>query len=379
MTEHSFSVAEAQTLCFGNRIPFYTYRLPGADEVVFGAQLSAEPDVFRGLEHCRAEKGFIITPFDPSSRSLPYFIKADVSFTDRLTDADMISALQRTAFDTPFRETETNDLTRQEYLDAVRRLIDTLRREALRKVVFARSFAVPLASYAVSPALFERMKKYRHAFLFMVSIPGKSAWLGVSPELFLSRNRDGFRTMALAATQPVTGCARPVEWTAKEREEQQIVADYVAEVFASVFARPPQREEAVTVQAGNVYHLCSRFHSSEQLSAGETDRLIARMHPTPAVCGLPKNRAMQLIAETERHDRGYYAGLLGPVRRDGTFDLFINIRSMELFAGTCRLYAGGGVTHRSDPESEWTETCRKADILLNLIPSPRHECIVFRP
>jgi isochorismate synthase len=341
--------------------------------VVFGAQLSSEISLFQGFERHQAGRGFILTPFNPASWSFPYFIKADISFTGELTDPEAILALRGTVFNTPARESVTRDLDREEYLEAARAVIATLEREAMKKVVLARSITLPGDGFALAPLLFERAMEYRDAFLFMVFVPGKSAWMGASPELFLKYDRDGFRTVALAATRPVEGTPLPVDWSAKEREEQRIVADYIEGVMAPVFTRHMERGETVTARAANLYHLCTPFFSDEQLPADEIDRLIAQLHPTPAVCGLPKKRAMQLINEIECQERGYYAGTVGPVQHNGAFDLFVNIRSVELFAGALKFHVGGGITPLSDPEEEWQETCQKAGTLLNLTRDILHE------
>ncbi|MFR6541769.1 MAG: hypothetical protein ACLUPL_04240 [Butyricimonas virosa] len=99
-TENRLSVAEAQNICLRNNIPFYTYRLPGSREVIFGAQLSNDTRIFKGFEKHRGEKGFVITPFNHSSWSFPFFIKADLSFTDYLTDGEAIR-IYKTPFSIP--------------------------------------------------------------------------------------------------------------------------------------------------------------------------------------------------------------------------------------------------------------------------------------
>ena len=92
-TENRLSVAEAQNICLRNNIPFYTYRLPGSREVIFGAQLSNDTRIFKGFEKHRGEKGFVITPFNHSSWSFPFFIKADLSFTDYLSEPSRFPAI----------------------------------------------------------------------------------------------------------------------------------------------------------------------------------------------------------------------------------------------------------------------------------------------
>lgn len=366
-TDHKLSVAEAQTICLRNNIPFYTYRLPGSSELVFGAQLSSEPRLFKGFERHRGEKGFVITPFNRSSWSFPFFIKADLTFTGHLTDPEAIVNLQNTVFNTPGRIFTKQDCEHQEYLDELRTLITTLKQEELKKTVLSRTITIPCDSLRVAPTLFEQMQKYDHAFIFFAAIPGKCAWMGASPETFLKYDRTGFSTMSLAGTQPVATAENPPRWSDKDMEEQQIVTDYISNTLKPFFTEHLEMEGPISLQAGNVYHLCTFFRSDEQLPADQIDELVELLHPTPAVCGIPKKRAMQLIAEIEKQDRGYYTGYLGPLQASGSFNLFVNLRTMEVFDDALKLYVGGGITPLSEPENEWQETCEKADTLLNLI------------
>jgi len=94
---------------------------------------------------------------------------------------------------------------------------------------------------------------------------------------------------------------------------------------------------------------------------------VAELHPTPAVCGLPKNLADDFIKENEKHDRKYYSGYLGPWKLNQEVNLFVNLRCMEITCDQFVLYAGGGITSKSIPEREWEETIQKAKTLLDVI------------
>ena len=74
-TKSKLSIAEVQGICLRNNIPFYTYRLPGSEEMVFGAQLSNDINIFNGFDKHQIGKGFIIAPFSRASWSFPIFIK----------------------------------------------------------------------------------------------------------------------------------------------------------------------------------------------------------------------------------------------------------------------------------------------------------------
>ena len=106
---------------------------------------------------------------------------------------------------------------------------------------------------------------------------------------------------------------------------------------------------------------------------------IAELHPTPAVCGLPKNLADDFIRLKEKHERKYYTGYLGPWKLNQQVDLFVNLRCMEVTDDEFILYAGGGITAHSIPEKEWEETNQKAATLLAVInPESPLPCLAGR-
>jgi isochorismate synthase len=97
--------------------------------------------------------------------------------------------------------------------------------------------------------------------------------------------------------------------------------------------------------------------------------MVRQLHPTPAVGGFPRAKALQVIGELEAHRRFYYAGFLGPVSAQLDISLFVNLRCMTLSEDTAFLISGAGITAGSDPAKEWEETANKANILLDLLRS----------
>jgi isochorismate synthase len=95
--------------------------------------------------------------------------------------------------------------------------------------------------------------------------------------------------------------------------------------------------------------------------------MLALLHPTSAVCGLPKEPATVFIRQQEGYDRSYYSGFLGPVQVDGESHIFVNLRCMQLFEDTALLYAGAGITADSEPDKEWQETKLKMDTMREII------------
>ena len=99
--------------------------------------------------------------------------------------------------------------------------------------------------------------------------------------------------------------------------------------------------------------------------------LVDLLHPTPAVCGLPKEAAKQFILENENYNRSYYTGFLGELnmglQNKNDSHLFVNLRCMEIEKNEAYIYVGGGITKESNPEEEWEETVAKSNIMLKVL------------
>jgi anthranilate synthase component 1 len=110
-------------------------------------------------------------------------------------------------------------------------------------------------------------------------------------------------------------------------------------------------------------HIVSQVEG--QIARGKTAfDLMRATFPAGTVSGAPKVRAMQIIAEKEPVQRGFYAGALGYFGYDGNLDSCITLRTALLKDGMMYIQAGGGVVADSDPASEYQETVNKAGALL---------------
>ena len=128
----------------------------------------------------------------------------------------------------------------------------------------------------------------------------------------------------------------------------------------------PDEEGPFTVQAGEMAHLKSLF----SFALDRTDLLgdlLERLHPTPAVCGLPKEEAYRFILREEGYDRSYYSGFVGWLDPAGKTDLYVNLRCMNIQSHALTLFAGGGILPDSVPEEEWQETKDKMETMRRLL------------
>ena len=117
---------------------------------------------------------------------------------------------------------------------------------------------------------------------------------------------------------------------------------------------------------GDLEHLKNEI-SIEKTNGISWQLLAKKLHPTPAVCGVPFRFAQQYILDNENFDRKYYSGYLGPVNMAGETNLYVNLRCMQATKKSLLLYAGCGITALSNPENEWEETNAKLSLLQQLL------------
>ncbi|AQG78687.1 chorismate-binding protein [Spirosoma montaniterrae] len=261
--------------------------------------------------------------------------------------------------------------------------IDALQRGEFRKVVLSRVKQVQFADVPNAVLLFDRLcEAYPTAFISAVSVPERGQiWISATPERLVSQDADGiFKTLSLAGTQSARhpdGTAKRAAdalWSQKEIEEQALVSRYIIECFKKIRLREYLEEGPKTVVAGNLMHLGSHFTVDTQaVRYPQLGTVMLRLlHPTSAVCGMPRDRAFAFIEQHETYDREFYAGFLGPINIDAADSrpashLFVHIRCMKLEGRTATLYAGAGLTEDSDPTREWLETEMKCQTLLSVI------------
>jgi len=281
----------------------------------------------------------------------------------------------------------TNTQARQRFEHSVEEAVETMQRGAFRKVVLSRTKTVAFDGELDAVALFEQLcVAYPTAFVSAVWLPDqKQIWVSATPERLVSVDTAGmFRTISLAGTQSAYEAGGQLKrtaealWSQKEIEEQAMVSRYIIECFKKIRLREYLEEGPKTILAGNLMHLGSQFTVDTQAvrypQLGTV--MIRLLHPTSAVCGMPRADAFTFINEHEGYDREFYSGFLGPVNMNpglvgsgSESHLFVHIRCMKIEANTATLYAGAGLTEDSDPQKEWQETEMKCQTLLAVMKS----------
>jgi len=257
-----------------------------------------------------------------------------------------------------------DQLTKSQHIEIIEASLRSLKDNLLQKVVISRKEEITIDK--VTPLLYFKkiLALYPNTFCYCWYHPEIGMWLGATPETLVKLEANRFETMALAGTMPFTGSLE-VNWGAKEREEQQYVVDSILNELKEV-TTTITKGTTQTQRAGSLLHLKTPI-SGELNSVQGIQALIELLHPTPAVCGLPKNKSKAYILKNEAYDRKYYTGFLGNVDPEYTSHLFVNLRCMELEGNNIHIYAGGGLTALSDAEKEWEETRNKSQIMKRVL------------
>ena len=229
------------------------------------------------------------------------------------------------------------------------------------KVVLSRKIEIN-ERISIVATLQNLISTYPTAFRYLFFHPKIGLWMGATPEQLVKINQNQFETVALAGTQLYS---ENVIWATKEIEEQQFVTDYI------IFKVKDKVNnlivsDAKLVKAGNLAHLKS-FISGELTPDFQANDLIKALHPTPAVCGLPKEKAIDFILKNEGYNRKYYSGFLGEYNKDNLTDLFVNLRCLEVENDLLTIYVGCGITKDSNPEKEFIETENKSMTMRNVL------------
>jgi len=256
---------------------------------------------------------------------------------------------------------------------AVAEAVEAMQAGALTKAVLAREVVVEADIDIDVVAVLQRLRAtYPSAFVYLVD-----GFLGASPELLVSRTGDVVRSHPMAGTTARTGdpttdarLAASLLASAKDRAEHQVTIDTVLDAVLPFCSYVDSEPEPSIVTLANVQHLASLVEGRLSAPPASVMALVGALHPTPAVCGMPRDAALGLIRRLEGFDRGRYAGTVGWVDRSGNGRFAVSIRCAEVDGNRARLVAGNGIVADSDPALELAETRAKLQAMLSAIVRP---------
>lgn len=371
---------------------YVIYRLPHEDHATIIRQKDGTPVELRSLSDLNVRSGFVVAPFEVKSDQPVVLIEgekeriplrcpahpaADI-LSCHLDQAKRVARSLDCARDDnrengvrdDKREDGRDDKVSKYYKVDFANYHSQLENGHFRKIVLARCADEDMPAGVEKMDLFYRAcEMYPRLFIALVETPQSGCWLTATPEILLDGKAQDWRTIALAGTMKLEGDqlngeGETLTWSTKNIQEQRIVATYITECLEQ-FTGDFREEGPRTVRAANLVHLRSDF--TFKLADNEhIGDVLQALHPTPAVCGLPKREAFNFIVKNEHTPRRYYSGFMGPLQMDDTH-LYVSLRCMNIEGDKCHLYAGGGLLKDSTEEQEWQETEAKMETMKRLI------------
>jgi isochorismate synthase len=232
----------------------------------------------------------------------------------------------------------------------------------LDKVVLARAEQIQQPRpIDPQPALRSLAEAYPGCTVFAIG-HGDACFLGATPERLIALQHGTASTLALAGSFPRGATpdedqrlAERLVHDPKERAEHAFVVAALREALAQVCTRVIADPQPRLKQLTNVQHLLTPIRGQVAAGIGILD-LVEQLHPTPAVGGFPTPAALALIRAREALDRGWYAGPIGWLNRDGEGEFVVGIRSALLRGNSATLFAGCGIVADSNPATEYAES-----------------------
>jgi len=364
---------------FINHLPFVVYRKPNREQVSARLQKNSDLNFTKDF----TENGFVFSPFDTAEKTI--LIPNDVSdiistsyIASHIPPPLVINSIDKDQWG---KKSDSKEL----HINLIKKGIECINNSGLKKVVLSRKETVNLSESNPLSIFKNLLNHYKSAFVYCWYHPKVGLWLGATPETLIKIEGHRFSIMALAGTQDYKG-SLDVVWKDKEQQEQQFVTDFIIDNLKPL-VESFKVSELETVKAGNLIHLKTMIsaHLKPEMSL---KYIIEALHPTPAVCGLPKKAAKQFVEKNENYNREFYTGFLGELNCETTIaprsgkrnienrayaairkstQLYVNLRCMQLRKQKALIYVGGGITESSNPESEWQETVSKSLIIKSIL------------
>lgn len=337
--------------------PFVIYSKPHQDSIVGMFQNTAA--LFKLDDY--TSKGFVFAPFDGQQAVFIPYSESEVIVEPWIPNGEVAKEVilnyddkqAATAFDA-----------------LVKKGVDAIQSARFDKVVLSRKETLSKDSIAVIEWYKKLKSTYPTAFCYLFFHPQVGLWMGATPEQLLKVGDNRVFTMALAGTQ-LNKQQNPVVWGEKEQQEQRYVTDFILDSLSD-YVTNLSVSEPFTAYAGNVMHIRTDiegdFSDMEDLK-----NIIDQLHPTPAVCGMPKKASRDFILAEEGYNRKFYTGYLGELNgdltlnKDGFTDLFVNLRCMEVEEHQIHLYLGCGITRDSIASDEFIETVNKSSTMKKIV------------
>lgn len=257
---------------------------------------------------------------------------------------------------------------------AVSATLKSIQKKYLNKLVLAHAIdVISHLPFQCISSLDNLRKMHPDCYIFSVGHGTGKTFIGASPERLISISDRHLISDALAGSAPrgatpqvdtALGCR--LLYSAKERHEHQVVVDFLRDRLAQFGLIPQVPATPELLRLSNIQHLHTPITATLPSHLNPLE-LLADLHPTPAVAGMPRDRACEEIQRYEPFGRSLYAAPLGWVDAQGNAEFIVGIRSAIIDGNHARLYAGAGIVAGSEPDRELAEVKLKLQALLRAL------------
>lgn len=368
------TISDVLSECISQRLTFAAYRLPRHTDITVIIQKDHDLEELKDLSNLPSKEGFLIAPFEQGAGRKNYFIRPDIVIREPVdeTEMNMIRSLNNGMVNGISHDTPP-EISKKDYIEQVNQTIENIRAGNFDKVVLSRVKLIEGRFMQDLSSIFEHQcNSHPNALVYVFRIKGH-CWTGATPEPLMCSRGNELSTVSLAGTRPYSESNLEVDnWNNKERTEQEYVTRYIEHILQRYNVTDYRKKGPYTKRAGNLLHLRTDF-KFQAASVGERlPSLIASLHPTAAVCGMPMIESRNYITSLEHHRREYYAGIVGPIGLDDRLQLYVNLRCIKVLENHLAIYVGGGITAESRAEEEWEETEIKWKTILSAVQKVQH-------
>lgn len=256
------------------------------------------------------------------------------------------------------------------FIAKVNRGLEAIARKKLTKIVIAHALEIEREqNFNLIKSLNNLRKNHPDCYIFSVGNPQEEYFIGASPERLLSIQDHQLVTDALAGSAPRGKSEYEDHFfgenllnSEKEKREHQVVSDFIFEQLFNLGLQP-EKASLQLLKLSNIQHLWTPIYTQLKYKITPLE-IVSKLHPTPAVAGIPIDIACEEIKKYENFDRSLYASPIGWLDLNGNCEFIVGIRSALIRGNKARLYAGAGIVAGSQPKQELTEIELKFQALL---------------
>ncbi len=258
--------------------------------------------------------------------------------------------------------TSCTEIGQAEWVKAVEEIVNLLKSTDIKKVVLARKMIIEFSKSPSIATVLEQLRRNQPGSFTFALESGSSCFLGASPERLVKKTGEEVLSTCLAGSAPRSKDPGEDEWLgknllndAKNRYEHQLVVNMIKNALNPICTNLIVPEEPILMKTPAIQHLYTPI--TGKAKAGQSIfKMVERLHPTPALGGVPTIEALKIIREKEKMDRGLYAGPIGWTDFRGNGEFIVGIRSGLIQNNNAILYAGCGLVPDSNPQDELIET-----------------------